>query len=208
LFYNTLKDIHAAWLLTPRDDLGGRCPREIAHERRDHIGWDLQDRSEFWSQIGHCPPVLDEQSYAFRYGGFGTHELVTYYELVRELLWSSWERLTELAESPKAALRPGVLAPGDFLAMEVPRLEQVRDEWLDSPDPEFHGRTPRSIVHNERIRRPEAMSGHEAMVDADCPCCQLVADMPGPVFWGLDGCNMDDDFAFDIQHATREQWEQ
>ena len=29
-FYDTLKQIHVAWLLTPRDDLGGACPREIA----------------------------------------------------------------------------------------------------------------------------------------------------------------------------------
>ncbi len=29
-FYDTLKQIHAAWLLTPREDLDGACPREIA----------------------------------------------------------------------------------------------------------------------------------------------------------------------------------
>jgi hypothetical protein len=44
-------------------------------------------------------------------------------------------------------------------------------------------------------------------VDADCPCCQMLADMPGPTFWHLDGSGMDDDFAFDIDHRTREEWE-
>ncbi len=39
------------------------------------------------------------------------------------------------------------------------------------------------------------------------PCCQMLADLPGPGFWHLDGCNMDDDFAFDIYSATREDWE-
>jgi hypothetical protein len=34
-----------------------------------------------------------------------------------------------------------------------------------------------------------------------------MADMPGPTFWHLDGCNMDHDFAFDIYHLTREEWE-
>jgi len=34
-----------------------------------------------------------------------------------------------------------------------------------------------------------------------------MADMPGPVFWHLDGCHMDDDFAFDIYHRIREEWE-
>jgi hypothetical protein len=54
---------------------------------------------------------------------------------------------------------------------------------------------------------PESISGHEAIVDEDCPCCQMMADMPGPVFWHLDGCNMDDEFAFSIYHRTREEWD-
>jgi len=29
----------------------------------------------------------------------------------------------------------------------------------------------------------------------------------GPMFWGLDGCNMDDDFAFSF-HRTRDEWEE
>ena len=99
-FYDTLKQIHAAWLLTPRDDLGGACPREVALDRHDHLMWDLQDRCEQWSLLGECPRGLSESSHAFRYGGFGTHELVKYYDLVRELLWSCWEQLTELAQSP------------------------------------------------------------------------------------------------------------
>ena len=45
------------------------------------------------------------------------------------------------------------------------------------------------------------------MVDADCPCCQMMADMPGPAFWHLDGSGMDDDFAFDMYHDSREEWE-
>ena len=98
-------------------------------------------------------------------------------------------------------MRPEAFTVGDFLTNEVPRLEGVREEWLDSPDPECHGRTPRSIIDRERARLPEGMSGHDAIVDPDCPCCQMMADMPGPVFWHLDGCNMDDDFAFDIYHA-------
>lgn len=96
---------------------------------------------------------------------------------------------------------------GDFLTSEVPRLEIIRDEWLEATDPECHGRTPRSITDRERARLPEGMSGHDAIIDPDCPCCQMLADMPGPMFWHLDGCNMDNDFAFDIRHRTHEEWE-
>jgi hypothetical protein len=198
-FSDIIKQIHADWLLTPRDDLGGACPRALAIERRGHIGWDMQDRCEQWSLLGECPPGLEKSSYAFRYGGFGTHELVKYYDLVRELLWSCWNRLTEHTQA---------LTVGDFLATEVPRLERVREAWLDTPDPECHGRTPRSVIDRERARLPEGTSGHEAMIDSDCPCCQMLAEMPGPMFWGLDGSSMDDEFAFDIYHRTREEWDE
>jgi hypothetical protein len=200
-FYNTLRQIHAAWLLTRRADLGGVCPREIALERHDHLMADMEDRCSQWSLLEECPQGLEESSHAFRYGGFGTHELVMYHELVRELLWSCWERLTELGQAAHVTL-------GDFLATEVPRLERVAAEWLDTPNPENHSRTPRSIIDRERARLPEGVSGHEAMVDPDCPCCQMLGEMPGPWFWHLDGCNMDDDFVFDIYCRTREEWEE
>jgi hypothetical protein len=195
-------------MLTPRADLGGACPRTIALEHRGHLGWDMQDRCDQWSLLGECPPGLENSSAAYQYGGFGTHELVKYYDLVRELLWSSWEHLTEEAQAQTAGRRPEWLTAVDFLTTEVPRLEGIREAWLDGPDPECHGRIPRSIIERERARLPEGMSGRDAMHDPDCPCCQMIADMPGPSFWHLDGSGMDDDFAFDIYHATRADWEQ
>lgn len=200
-FYDTLRNIHASWLLTPRDDLGGVSPRQIALERRGHLSRDEEDRCHQWSVMGQCPPGLVETSHAYRYGGFGTHELVMYYELIRELLWSCWNHLGEMADESEA------LVIGNFHRLEVPRLECVRDAWFDAPNPEFHGRTPRSIIARERARLPEGMSGHHAIVDPDCPCCQMMADMPGPMFWHLDGSGMDDDFAFDIYRHTREEWD-
>ena len=207
-FYDTLKDIHAAWLLTPRTELRGESPREVLLARHNHISSDLQSRCDQWSHLEECPRGLETTSHAFRFGGFGTHELVKYYELVRELLWSCWERLEELATTAKLSQRPESLMVGDFLTNEVPRLERVRDEWFETRDPECHFRTPRSIIDRERARLPEGMSGHDAMVDPDCPCCQMLADMPGPMFWHLDGCNMDNEFAFDIYRRTREEWDE
>jgi hypothetical protein len=158
--------------------------------------------------VGKCPPGLNESSFAFRYGGFGTHELVKYYSLVRVLLRSCRERLVELRDARPAASGPEALTVGDFLSDEIPRLEAIRDDWLDTPDVELHGRTPRSVIDRERARLPEAMCGHDAIIDPDCPCCQILAEMPGPMFWFLDGSEMDDDFAFDISHSTREEWDE
>jgi hypothetical protein len=207
-FYDTLRQIHADWLLTPRADLGGECPRSIALARHDHLMWDLQDRCDQWSRLEECPRGLAESSHAFRYGGFGTHELVKYYDLVRELLWSCWEQLTELAPAPIARNPPDLMTVSDFLTTEVPRLESAREAWLDAPDSECHGRTPRSIIDRERARLPEGMSGQDAMIDPDCPCCQMMSELPGPAFWHLDGSGMDDDFAFDLYRRTQEEWEE
>lgn len=203
-----IRRIHAAWLSTARADLGGACPRDVALARRKHLSWDLEDRCQQWSLMGKCPPGLDQSSFAFRFGGFGTHELVKYYDLTRALLWSCWEQLVENEQSLPARSRPSALFVADYLTTEVPRLESVRDIWLDTPDPECHFRTPRSIIDRERARLPEGMSGRDGMVDPDCPCCQMMADLPGPMFWHLDGSGMDDEFAFDIYHCTREEWDE
>ena len=204
---NTIQAIHAAWLLTPRDDLGGVCPRDVALERHGHLTWDLQDQAERWSLLKECPPGLIESSFAYQHGGFGTHELVQYYELVRELLWSCWDHLLESETTQPVANAPESLTLEDFFTREVPRLESIRDAWLDTPNLEFHGRTPRSIIDRERARLPEGVTGRDAMIDPDCPCCQMAADLPGPMFWHLDGSGMDDDFALDITHLTRQEWD-
>ena len=202
--YELVRQIHVRWMMTPRDDLRGQTPRDVLVARREFISRDMQDRSMQWSHEGQCPRGLDPESAACRFGGFGTHEFVTYYDLVRFLLWICRDDVAEFAKASSSI----ATTEGDFLTGEVPRLAQLREEWLNDPDPEFHGRTPRSIIHNERARLPEGVSGAEAVVDHDCPMCQMQAELPGPMFWCLDGCNMDDDFAFSLYHRTYEEWEQ
>jgi hypothetical protein len=128
--------------------------------------------------------------------------------MVRHLLWTCRDR--QLASAPPAGqlATPNFLTVGDFLANEVPALEAALESWLDAPDPEISGRTPRSIIDHERGRLPEGGSGHEAMIDDDCPLCQMMADMHGPMFWHLDGSSMDDDFAFEMYCKTREEWDE
>ena len=54
------------------------------------------------------------------------------------------------------------------------------------------------------------MLGRDMVIDEDCPVCQMMGAETGlgleVGFWHLDGCNMDDDFAFSSFH-TLEQWE-
>jgi hypothetical protein len=121
--------------------------------------------------------------------------------MVRQLLSSCHDAVRALPSKDSNAI-----SVGDFLTDEVPRLLRERDEYLDRPDQEYHGRTPRSIIENERARIPETMNSMHSNIDDDCPLCQMQADMPGPFFWHLDGCNMDDEFAFSF-HATQQEWD-
>jgi len=193
-------EIHARWLMTPRADLGAQSPRDVLLAKHDYLGWDLQDRCHQWSMLGDCPPGLSRQSAAFRFAGFGTHEHVLYYDLVRHLVWECLERVV--------APEGGDAQPMPDKPDEVARLERAKGQWLGTPDWEdLSGRTPRQVIERERMRLPMAVSGEEAMVDEDCPLCQMMAEGPGPVFWHLDGCNMDDDFPFSFER-TREEWEE
>ena len=78
--------IHAQWLLTPRADLQGRAPRDVMLAKQDFIDSDLQSRAFQWDFQLEGPPGLSRDSFAYRFGGFGTHEWIVYYELVRFLL--------------------------------------------------------------------------------------------------------------------------
>lgn len=197
-----IREIHALWMLTPRDDLLGKSPREVAVAHRHHLSMDLQDRSFQWTIQNACPPGLPKESHAYRFAGFNTHEMVMHYNMVRDLLWECWDRLEKL---PPDTLQHMMV--GDFLTSEVESLLNWCEAWLDAPNMDCHGRSARSVIQRERHRVPEVISAHDAMVDPDCPCCQMLADMPGPGFWHLDGCNMDDDFAFDLYYDTLEEWQ-
>jgi len=174
--------IHAQWLLTPRADLRGRSPRDVMLGKKDFIDSDLNSRAMQWSMQLEGPPCLPVESYAYRYAGFGTHEWVIYYYLIRHLLKSA-----------------NPTSDHDFEAL-VAQLETLRDEWLNEPNSELEGRVPSIISDNERKRLPEAMGGRSMVVDEDCPLCKAMGDECEAgldvCFWHLDGCNMEDHFAF------------
>ena len=189
--------LHARWLMTPRNDLRGQSPREVLLARQDFIDYDLHTRSMQWSMQGEGPPCLGTDSFAYRFAGFGTHEWVIYYDLVRFLLWSAPKEET------------GSNKPVE-MELEIARLEKLKTEWLEQPLEDYGGRIPALLVENERIRLPIAMRGHDMVIDDDCPVCQMMAndaELGMQIgFWHLDGSHMDDDFAFSELH-TREEWE-
>lgn len=182
---SVIGQIHAQWLLTPREDLLGQSPREVLLNKQDFINADLESRSFQWSMMLEGPPCLSRDSFAYRYSGYGIHEWVLYYALIRELLHST------TVSTAAAAL--------DFAGL-VDHLESLKNAWLNEPNPEFDDRTPAIVIDNERRRLPEAMGGRSMVVDEDCPLCKMMGDECEAglevCFWHLDGCNMDDHFAF------------
>ncbi len=184
---NLFTEIHAKWLMTGRDDLHGQTPREVLLEKQKFISSDLHSRSLQWSFTRLEPPPISPDTNAYKFAGFGTNEFVVYYDLFRYLLGECFEKEITNADV----------------------LEQIADDWLNTPQPDFSGRTPAGIIEAERRRINLTASAHECLIDEDCEVCQMMAvdfiDMP--MFWGLDGSNMEYDrfeFSFD---KTREEWE-
>ncbi len=191
---NLFTDIHRKWLMSEREDLRGKTVREILLEKRDFISFDLHSRSLQWSVTNKCPPDLPVASDAYKFAGFGTNELVVYYDLIRFLLEIHLKRLNS----------------GEFSTVEneVEYLLELKNDWLKVPNPELSGRKPLDIIEAERRRRNLTVSAHECLIDEDCPVCVEMSEIfDTPMFWGLDGCNMDDEFAFSF-FKTTEEWDE
>jgi hypothetical protein len=188
-----ITEIHAKWLMTRRGDLRDKSPRDVLLAKHDFIGFDMQWREFQWTMVGEGPPILPRDSRAYRYAGFGLHEHVVYYDLVRFLLIDCWENTVARGEVD--------------VENETVRLERLGAEWIEQPQSDFGGKTPANIIEWERRRLPVAMSGAQAMVDPDCFTCEMMATDLGPYFWHLDGCNMDDGFTFSF-HRTIEEFDE
>jgi len=184
--------IHAKWLTFPREDLRGMTPREVLLEKKDFIDFELHSRELQWSFTKECPPPLSPTSTAYHFSGFGTHEIVLCYELFRYLLDECFENSTQPFS----------------LVEQSERLEQLKSTWLNSPGEDCYGRTPSQVIELERRRVNMTLSAKESIIDEDCDCCQWAAmQFDSPMFWHLDGCNMDEDFEFSF-HKTRDEFDE
>lgn len=209
--YDAVAEIHARWLMTPRDDLRGESPRDVLLAKRDFLTWDLQDRQNQWSMLGECPPPLNRESAAFQFAGMGIHENVLYYDLTRHLVWECWVRVVEPGRDRgdgEPSARGSEHRPTDpTKAEETADLRRLKDQWLSSQQNELQGRSPAEVIETERLRLPPAVSGEAAMIDPDCPLCRMMGEGSTPMFWHLDGSHLDMEFPFSW-HATREEWEE
>jgi len=184
-----IRSIHAEWLMTERADLAGCTPRQVLLRDRNRLCFDMEHRQYQWSMNRKAPPALPRNSCAYRYAGFGTIEVVMYFDLVRFLV----------CEAFSCSGEPGI----------TDRLAEVRDLWLASPYEDSNtGMTAAEMIESERRRMPITGNGHP--LHDDCPLCQAEASGEfGPMFLGFDGhhLELEDEFAFSLAE-TREEWEQ
>lgn len=192
-FEKIISAIHARWLMTPRDDLQGKTPRQILLAGHSFVEFDLHSRELQWSFTGKCPPPLPMESKAYLYAPFGVHEIVVYYDMIRCLLIECLEYLqTRKDVSPTSTI--------EF-------LEKRKDFFLNSPNLDYSGIVPLRYIELERQRIPFALSPQEAVIDEDCYTCQMMAqDLESIGFRHLDGAHMDEGFEFSF-YLAREEWE-
>jgi hypothetical protein len=66
----------------------------------------------------------------------------------------------------------------DRIDAELSRLEKIKTNWLENPQPDYGGRTPANIIKNERRRLPLALGKREMIIDEDCYTCMMIANDP------------------------------
>jgi hypothetical protein len=106
------------------------------------LSLDLNSRQMQWSFTREGPPPLSRDSSAYRFAGFGHHEWVVYYDLIRYLLAECWASIDDLKSIPA----------------EAERLKQIMQTWMEGPEEDYCGRIPAAIIESERRRVPLVMS--------------------------------------------------
>ncbi len=185
--------IHARWLVTPREDLRGQSPRAVLLLHRDFIDADLRSRENQWSRLGKPAPCLDPASAAYRFGGFGTHEIVVYYDLVRFLITQCWEHVN----------RNRNISPAD----EVARLDKAKSKWLMRPEEDFDNKNAAYIIECERKRLPLLAPDDDMGIDKNSPLGRILAGKVGPAFCHFDGSHIEDEYPFS-PWVDEDSWEE
>jgi hypothetical protein len=187
--------VHADWLMTPRDDLGGEPPRPFLHRGRDWVEREMHNRQEQWSNQGQPPPSLAPTTFAYRYGPPGRDEVVIYFDLCRQVIAEAWRTIVATPDIDEAGL--------------TDVLHEHAKDWLKTGMIDGDPTPPAAMIESERRRMP--LTGGTSVLFDDCPICRMLAeggDDFGPTFCGFDGhhLELDDEFAFSLCE-TREEWE-
>lgn len=198
--YRFTVGVHRDWLMTPRDDLGGRIPRDCLH---GGIEWlDRLVEGQQWN-VERGASRIPRSLARYDEAPMGRSEVCMYFDACREMIDAGWQWLIDHD-------RQTADASAEVVARRLANvLRVVQREWMLAPQESGH--PPASVIQDERDRIPQMAGGGEDdhIIDCDCPICQMMAEGAfGPCFIGFDGhyLELDDEFAFSLC-ATREEWE-
>ena len=134
--YRLTVEIHRDWLMTTRDDLDGRRPRDLlhgAHGWSDSIVWGQRMRFEDGSPIVAAPD--DVAGYAD--APIGSEEMYLYFDLCREVMKAGWFWCK--SDDVDSSLDHGDCRTDRLVSF----LYDVRDSWLEQS---FEGGSPPSFI--------------------------------------------------------------
>ena len=202
--------LHREWLMTPREDLGGKTPRELLHGA---IHW--SDRVTEGQQIRYCEGsnliALPKDWSGYATAPMGSQEMCMYFDFCRAMIRSAWDWC--LANEQQVAIEDRDVV----LSRLIQSLRQTKQTWLSNP---FEGGpNPELIIECDRRRVPIAdgvmiegvnqVPRDSHKLDCNCPICAMIADgLFGTSFIRLGGYHLefDDEFAFSMTQ-TWEEWE-
>ncbi|MDA0660108.1 MAG: hypothetical protein O2931_15460 [Planctomycetota bacterium] len=187
------RSMHREWLMTPREDLQARTPRDVLLFDRERLLKDLEHRAEQWTQQRSAPPALSRDSYAYRRGYAGTTEAFLYFHLVRNVVNEGWKWLLDCPS------RPSLSDLADFLGRQS-------HLWLGRADHDDDTMSPEEQIDLERQRMPRLVQSHDGF--DDCPLCRAQAEGAfGPTFMWIHEFALDyeEDFAFSL-YKSYEDW--
>jgi hypothetical protein len=196
--------------MTPREDLGGKFPRQMLHGGLhwiDRLVWAQQIRFQDGGELIPIPTDVTGYDDA----PMGRDEIVMYFDLCRELIDAGWKWCLDNQIGSQ-----GSTVDRDGKQPLVTHLSDVKQQWLASPFED--GAPPRFIIECNRRRVPhgpgvpivgmEDREPEEHTLDCDCPICNMMAEGAfGPCFEFIDGhhLELDDEFAFSLQE-NYEEW--
>ncbi len=178
---------HRRWLLTPRDDLDGRSPREVLLMGSRHVSVDIEDQQQNWARTGRPAVGLDTNGAAYRGAFFGPLEVMLYHRMTRILLHHACE-------------------PSIISLHPVPRLAALmrrQAAWFVERSERMRGSSPQWLIEQERRRLP-LVEPTASLQDCECPLCRMMAG-EGPSFWFLDLPPLDGDYLYSLCR-TEEEW--
>ncbi len=206
-------NVHRDWLMTPREDLHGRTPREQLHGAQDWLER-LVNTQQARADEGNVLTALPNEFTNYATTPMGLPELVTYFDLCRELISAGWIWCRNVGVRLDKNMTN---VPAEVHRRFVEFLRDIQTQWLQEPDED--GLSPNYIIECSRRRVPcgseiditgiETPVGEGHTGDCDCPICKMMAEHAfGPSFIIFDGhhLELDDEFAFST-HELREDWE-